>query len=129
VLLERLVTNLLDNAVRYNIPSRRVRAATQRSADGMRLKMTNSGQPIPADHVSELFEPIRRLSPRPGSRTGSGLGLSIAQSVATAHEGRLTAQARPDGGLEIELTIPEAARPALGRPGTVRSAPKPSSTC
>jgi len=113
VLLERLVTNLLDNAVRYNIPGGWVRAATERGADGVRLKVTNSGQPIPADQVSELFEPFRRLSLRSGSETGSGLGLSIAQSVATTHGGRLSAQARPDGGLEIELTIPETARPTL----------------
>jgi len=90
-----------------------VRAATERGADGVRLKVTNSGQPIPADQVSELFEPFRRLSLRSGSETGSGLGLSIAQSVATTHGGRLSAQARPDGGLEIELTIPETARPTL----------------
>jgi signal transduction histidine kinase len=113
VLLERLATNLLDTPVRYSIPGGWVQEATERGADGVRLTGGNSGQSVPADQVPELFEPFRRLSPRPGSGTGNGFGLSIAASVAAAHAGRLCARARPDGGLQIELTISEAGRPAL----------------
>ena len=111
VLLERLVTNLLDNAVRYNVPAGWVRATTEHQADGIRLVVVNSGAVIPADRVPELLEPFRRLNERAGTAMGSGLGLSIVQSVASAHGGRLSARARPEGGLEVELTLPAAAGP------------------
>jgi signal transduction histidine kinase len=111
VLLERLVTNLLDNAVRYNVPGGWVRATTEHQAEGVRLVVANTGAVIPADRVPELLEPFRRLNERAGTGTGSGLGLSIAASVAGAHGGRLSARARPGGGLEVEVTLPKTARP------------------
>jgi signal transduction histidine kinase len=111
VLLERLVTNLLDNAVRYNVPGGWVRAATERRVGGVRLTVANSGPPIPPDRVPELLEPFRRLGERAGTGTGLGLGLSIVQSVVNAHGGRLAARARPGGGLEIDVTLPAAAGP------------------
>jgi len=111
VLLERLVMNLMDNAVRYNVPGGWVRATTEHQADGIRLVVANSGAVIPADRVPELLEPFRRLNERAGTAMGSGLGLSIVQSVASAHGGRLSARARPEGGLEVELTLPAAAGP------------------
>jgi signal transduction histidine kinase len=128
VLLERLVTNLLDNAIRYNVPGGWVQATTGRQADGVHLTVANSGQPIPADQVPGLFEPFRRLGPRTGTGTGSGLGLSIVQSVVTAHGGQLTAQARPDGGLKIEITLPAAGPPARTSriPASPRAQPAPA---
>src|SRR5262249_54263748 len=108
VLLERLVTNLLDNAVRYNVPGGWVRATTEQQADGICLVVANNGAVIPADRVPELLEPFRRLNERAGTGTGSGLGLSIVHSVAGAHGGRLSARARPGGGLEVEVTLPAA---------------------
>jgi len=108
VLLERLVTNLLDNAIRYNVPGGWVQATTGRQADGVYLTVANSGQPIPAGQVSSLFEPFRRLHPRTGTGTGSGLGLSIVQSVIGAHGGQLSAHSQPDGGLKIEIILSAA---------------------
>jgi signal transduction histidine kinase len=112
VLLERLVTNLLDNAIRYNVPGGWVQATTGRQGDGVHLTVANSGQPVPADQLPGLFEPFRRLGPRTGAGAGSGLGLSIVQSVITAHGGQLSAHALPDGGLKIEITLPAAGPPA-----------------
>jgi signal transduction histidine kinase len=112
VLLERLVTNLLDNAVRYNVPGGWVLATTECQAGSVRLTVANSGARIPADRVPELLEPFRRLSERAGTGTGSGLGLSIVQSVVTAHGGQLSARARPEGGMEIEVTLPAVELPA-----------------
>jgi signal transduction histidine kinase len=121
VLLERLVTNLLDNAVRYNVPGGWVRATTEQHADGIRLVVANSGAVIPADRVPEVLEPFRRLNERAGTATGSGLGLSIAASVAGAHGGRLSARARPEGGLEVEVTLPAAAGPRARADGVAAS--------
>ena len=121
VLLERLVTNLLDNAVRYNVPGGWVRATTEHQADGVHLVVANTGAVIPADRVPELLEPFRRLNERAGAGTGSGLGLSIVASVAGAHGGRLCARARPGGGLEVEVTLPAAAGPQARANGVAAS--------
>jgi signal transduction histidine kinase len=109
VLLERLVTNLIDNAVRHNVPGGWVTAATRCEPGFAELTITNSGQPIPPDQVSGLFEPFRRLTGRAGSQPGAGLGLSIVASVARAHGGRAEARARPEGGLDIQIRLPATA--------------------
>ena len=70
----------------------------------------NGGEHIPADQVTGLFEPFRRLCGRTGgNRPGTGLGLSIVASVATAHGGHAQAHARPDGGLDVQITLPATA--------------------
>jgi signal transduction histidine kinase len=116
-LLERLVVNLLDNAVRYNVHGGWVRVRTWTQDGHAGLAVANSGQQVPADRVAELLEPFRRLGSRvgggQGSGAGSGLGLSIAVSVVTAHGGNLLATARPEGGLAIEVVLPPAADPPL----------------
>ena len=106
-LLERLVANLVDNAVRHNRPAGRVEVSTG-VADGVaRLRVVNTGDVVPVTEVSSLFEPFRRLAPdRTASQQGVGLGLSIVRAVASVHEGRVDARARPEGGLEIEVVLP-----------------------
>jgi signal transduction histidine kinase len=108
VLVERLVTNLIDNAVRHNIPAGWMRVTTG-NRDGMAfISVANSGPVIPDPAVPSLFEPFRRLCPHagPGAPEGAGLGLSIVQSVVTAHHGYVFARADPDGGLEITAMLP-----------------------
>jgi signal transduction histidine kinase len=113
VLIERLVTNLVDNAVRHNIPGGWVQAATRSDTGLAELTITNSGEPIPPEQVSGLFEPFRRLAGRTGSGPGTGLGLSIVASVARAHGGQAQARAQAEGGLLVQITLPSAPR----RPG------------
>jgi len=107
ILLERLVSNLIDNAVKHNVTGGWVRAATRTGTGTAELTVSNGGQPIPPGQVPGLFEPFRRLTGRTGSnQTGTGLGLSIVASVATAHRGHAQAHARPDGGLDVQITLP-----------------------
>jgi signal transduction histidine kinase len=106
VLLERLVSNLIDNAVKHNVTGGWVLASTRAGAGIAELTVANGGEHIPADQVTGLFEPFRRLSGRTGNRPGSGLGLSIVTSVAKAHGGHAEARARPDGGLDVQITLP-----------------------
>ncbi|HEV2252141.1 MAG TPA: HAMP domain-containing sensor histidine kinase [Streptosporangiaceae bacterium] len=109
VLLERLVTNLIDNAVRHNVPGGWVQVATG-TREGMAfIDVANGGPLIPAELVPALFEPFRRLSDRAGSPDGMGLGLSIVRSVALAHRGQATARPRPAGGLEVTVSLPGCA--------------------
>ena len=106
VLLERLVTNLIDNAVKHNVTGGWVTASTRTDEGTAQLIVANSGEQIPADQVTGLFEPFRRLAGRTGTRPGAGLGLSIVASVATAHGGHAHARARPDGGMDVRITLP-----------------------
>ena len=105
-LLERMVWNLVDNAVRHNEPGGWIRLRTGSSDAAAYLKIANSGPFIPDDTVPSLFEPYRRMAARTGARDGFGLGLSIAHSVVTAHRAIVTARSQPGGGLDISVVIP-----------------------
>ncbi|MEV6325175.1 HAMP domain-containing sensor histidine kinase [Nocardia sp. NPDC051787] len=113
LLLERLAHNLLDNAVRYNLPEHGwVTVRSRAVGDRAELTVENSGPSVPAFEVDGLFEPFRRLTTSErladsGSR-GAGLGLSIVRSVTRAHGGTVRAVARPDGGLEVTVNLPLA---------------------
>lgn len=126
MLIERLVSNLIDNAVRHNVPDGWVLASTREQAGRAELIIASSGEPIPADQVTGLFEPFRRLAGRAGNPSGTGLGLSIVASVAKAHGGHAVARARPDGGLEVQITLPAAARKDAEQPGRPRSQTAPA---
>ena len=110
VLLERLVSNLVSNAIGYNRPGGWVEVVV---AGEPAITVTNTGQSVPAEAVSSLFEPFRRLN---GDRTnhggGSGLGLSIVRSITTAHDGTVEAKPRAGGGLIVAISLPHSA----GRP-------------
>ena len=122
VLLERLVSNLIDNAVKHNVTGGWVLASTRAGTDIAEITVSNGGEHIAPDRVTGLFEPFRRLSGRTGGQPGSGLGLSIVASVAHAHGGHAEACARPDGGLDVQITLPTTAnghRPAAHQPQTI----------
>jgi signal transduction histidine kinase len=111
VLLERLVQNLVENAVRYNLPSDGwVRIRTGGRPDGaVLLEVSNTGPVIPRYDVPALFEPFRRLSAERLAGPGAGLGLSIVRAVARAHGGDVYAEPRDGGGLIVTVTLPGAA--------------------
>ncbi|CAL9566198.1 Adaptive-response sensory-kinase SasA [Streptomyces sp. enrichment culture] len=108
VLLERIALNLVQNAVRYNVPEDGWVEVTTEAVPGHAvLVVSNTGPVVPAYEVDNLFEPFRRLrTERTGSDKGVGLGLSIARSVARAHGGRITAVPRDGGGLVMRVTLP-----------------------
>jgi signal transduction histidine kinase len=106
VLLERLIANLVANAIAYNEPGGWAElevAATDQPA----LAVRNTGQHIPSEDVTSLFEPFRRLgADRTSHNGGVGLGLSIVRSAVAAHEGTVRARPRPEGGLIVEVEFP-----------------------
>jgi len=111
VLLERLMANLVQNAVRHNVAGGWLEVET--SPDG-RVRVTNSGPVVPADQVAGLFEPFRRLAPdRVESARGVGLGLSIVRSVARAHGGDVRIEPRVGGGLDVTVSLPPGPPPGL----------------
>jgi signal transduction histidine kinase len=123
LLVRQLVTNLIDNAVRHNVPGGDIRIATKTASDRAVLSVTNPGQVIPAAEVDRLFQPFQRLGPRPARRDGGyGLGLSIVRAIAAAHGATITAEPRPGGGLAIDVAFPPPVRPQPTRPQAGRAA-------
>ncbi|MBT2396882.1 HAMP domain-containing sensor histidine kinase [Streptomyces sp. ISL-100] len=108
VLLERIALNLVQNAVRYNVPEDGwVDVTTEIQHGQALLVVSNTGPVVPAYEIDNIFEPFRRLrTERTGSDKGVGLGLSIARSVARAHGGRIIAEPREGGGLVMRVTLP-----------------------
>ncbi|MER6463796.1 HAMP domain-containing sensor histidine kinase [Streptomyces sp. NPDC001228] len=106
VLLEQAVRNLVDNAIRYNVPGGSVAVRTASGRHGATVTVGNSGPVIAEHEIPGLFMPFRRLTDRVGSARGSGLGLSIVRAVAHAHGGEVAASPRSGGGLDMEMTIP-----------------------
>ncbi|MEV7281449.1 HAMP domain-containing sensor histidine kinase [Streptomyces sp. NPDC093111] len=100
VLLHQLVGNLVQNAVRHNVPGGSVEVAT--GPDGA-LTVRNTGPVVPPGETESLLEPFRRLS---RSGDGAGLGLSIVRSIAQAHGGTVGLTAPADGGLVVRVTVP-----------------------
>jgi signal transduction histidine kinase len=102
-LLERLVANLLDNALAYNLPAGGwVALGTAVEGESPVLRIANSGPVVPAERLDELFEPFRRFEgERITGGRGLGLGLSIVSAIAVAHGATLSASARTEGGLEV----------------------------
>jgi signal transduction histidine kinase len=105
-LLDRLVVNLAENAVRHNEPGGSVEITT---GDGT-LAVVNSGRRVSAEDVARLTEPFERLD-RASDRPGTGLGLSIVRAVAEAHGATLSIEARPEGGLDVRVDFRAAEAP------------------
>jgi len=106
-LVERLVANLVDNAMSYNVSDGRVQVATGTEGARSFLSVSNTGPPVPPEMVEQLLSPFQRLD-RTADDGHHGLGLSIVQSIAAAHSADLTVRARPAGGLAIRVLFPAA---------------------
>ncbi len=107
LLVQQLAANLIDNAVRHNVPGGDIHISTRTSEGRAILSVANSGPVIPVTEVERLFQPFQRLGPRRSRRDdGHGLGLSIVRAIATAHAATITAQPRPGGGLAIDVAFP-----------------------
>ncbi|GAA0263308.1 HAMP domain-containing sensor histidine kinase [Cryptosporangium japonicum] len=108
VLLERLVQNLVENGLRYNLPDGgTVEVFTGVVSGAAFLEVRNTGPVVPRYEVPSLFQPFRRLANRMGS--GAGLGLSIVHAVVRAHGGRISASPGQSGGLVVTVLLPLAA--------------------
>jgi signal transduction histidine kinase len=113
-LLERMVENVIENAVRHTQPSGSIELTLAPFGQRARLTIDSSGPVLDEVAVAQLAEPFKRLGQdRTGSQNGHGLGLSIVAAVAAAHDGGLDLQARAEGGLRVQITLRGAAVPHL----------------
>ena len=107
-LLERLVGNLVENAIRHNVPNGWLRVTTGHTAERVWVHVSNGGAVIPSSDVDTLFEPFRRGGRLRTATRGAGLGLAIVRLIVDAHHGKLQAAAPPFGGLAIRIELPRA---------------------
>jgi signal transduction histidine kinase len=109
-LLERLVANLIENAVGHNRPGGRVSVTTSTRNGHSIFDVVNDGDALDAATLPRLLEPFQRAD-RGARGDGAGLGLSIVRSVAQAHGGAVALAACPGGGLRTTVTLPRSAAP------------------
>ena len=109
LLIERLVANLLNNAVRHNVTGGYLEVMTGVEEGDAFLSVSNSGPLIPPDEVERLFQPFQRIDPRRAHpRDGHGLGLSIVRAIAIAHHATIDAHPMVGGGLELTVLFPSS---------------------
>ena len=106
-LVERLVTNLLENAIRHNTIDGSAHLSVGQHNGEAILQVSNTGPLVARANVARLLEPFQRATnKRTADDEGLGLGLSIVAAVAHAHDATLTASAQPKGGLDIVVRFP-----------------------
>jgi signal transduction histidine kinase len=106
-LVESLVANLVDNALRHNAAGGRIEIATTTTAGRATITVSNTGPVVPPGEVERLFQPFQQLgSERIRHTDGHGLGLAIVRAIASAHGATLIPRARPEDGLDIEVRFP-----------------------
>ena len=115
-LIERLIANLIENAVRHNREGGFVSIRTESAGDRVVIRVVNSGQSLPSVTKERLLQPFERSPASSGDQRGVGLGLSIVRSVVQAHGGELRLEGRDEGGLYVEAELPRASRSATPDP-------------
>ncbi|HEY5082111.1 MAG TPA: ATP-binding protein [Bauldia sp.] len=104
VALRRCIANILDNAVKYG---HRARVSLKLDSAAVHIVVDDDGPGIPEGDVEMVFQPFRRLDASRNRDTGgTGLGLTIARTVARAHGGEITLTNRREGGLRAEIILP-----------------------
>ncbi len=107
-LLERVLANVVENAVRYSPPDQPVVIRAGAVSDQVEVRVIDRGPGVPRGQREQIFEPFQRLGDAPGG-TGVGLGLAVARGFAAAMGGTLEAEDTPGGGLTMVLTLPLSA--------------------
>jgi signal transduction histidine kinase len=106
-LVERMIANLVDNAIRHNVSAGRVEISTGTRDRRAFMSISNTGPGVPPEEIQRLFQPFQRLgAARTRHNSGHGLGLAIVKAIATAHQAELITRSRPDGGLTVEVFFP-----------------------
>jgi two-component system sensor histidine kinase KdpD len=106
--IERVLVNVLENALRLSSPSDPVELAVTREDDEILIRISDRGPGLASDDSERIFQPFEHGS---GTRQGTGLGLAIARGFAAANGARLWAEPRPGSGASFVLALPAEQAP------------------
>jgi len=109
VLIQQVLTNLLDNALKYSSPEGPIEVRARVAGQDLEIQVADRGVGIPPDDLTRVFDKFFRVQ-RPSSVAGSGLGLAICKGIVEAHGGQIWAQNRPEGGALLTFSLPLRAR-------------------
>ncbi len=110
LMIQRVLTNLLENAVKYTPPQSRIEIAAEEVTEGVIVSVTDNGPGLPPGEEERVFDKFYRTSPENGT-LGAGLGLAICCAIVDAHGGRIWAENRYSGGAVFRFLIPRHASP------------------
>ena len=112
-ILERIIVNLTENALRYSPPGRPPLLTASALGDRVELRVVDRGPGIPEKERDQMFVPFQRLGDTDNT-TGVGLGLALSRGLTEAMGGTLTAEDTPGGGLTMTVSVPVVAQPDYG---------------
>jgi len=112
VLMEQLLLNLLDNALKYSPAGSPVDIKAWATGKSLTLSISDQGPGIPAGEEDRIFEKLAR-GQAASNRPGAGLGLAICKGIVTAHHGRIQAVNHPQGGAQFLVTLPLGTPPQM----------------
>lgn len=104
--LQRVLRNLLDNALRHTPRAGRIRVAAATNATDVQVSVEDSGPGVPTDELERIFDPFYRGEPSRRRDAGAGLGLAIARGLVQAHRGRIWAEPSALGGVAVQIRLP-----------------------
>jgi two-component system, OmpR family, sensor histidine kinase KdpD len=113
VLIEQVLVNLLDNAVKYSAPGTPIVIAGKRENNGVAISVSDRGRGLAPGDEEQVFAMFYRGADARPDRRGTGLGLAICQAVVRAHGGTIRAENRPGGGTTVRFVIPHAGTPPV----------------
>lgn len=114
-LAERVVANLVENAVKYSPPGEAVLVSASALGERVQVRIVDCGPGVPDEAKERIFEPFQRYGDSPRG-SGVGLGLAVARGFTEAMGGTLEAEDTPGGGLTMVLTVPAATASRPGQP-------------
>lgn len=106
--LHQVLLNVLSNAIKYNRPGGAIHLAVERTAQELRLRISDTGLGMSAEQLAQAFQPFNRLGRQHSGIAGTGLGLALSQQLMTLMGGRITLDSRPEQGTTVELALPLA---------------------
>jgi len=109
--IDEVLTNLIENAVKYTPPGSEIVIRATREDDEVRVEVADRGPGIPPEALARLFEPFYRVQREGQTARGTGLGLAVAKGLVEAHGGHIRAENRKEGGASFVFSLP------LGEPG------------
>ncbi|MFW5489969.1 MAG: sensor histidine kinase [Desulfovibrio sp.] len=115
--LTRVFSNLLDNAVKYNVEGGSVSVAGTLSGSNLTVTLANTGPGVPDEDIPRIFEQFYRVEKsRSQQHGGSGLGLAIVKRIVELHGGTITFENRPKGLTTVTVTLPRHGAPGMSTP-------------